>query len=100
VEGTLAMKLRWIDSNGLHNHDLTELADLRKRADGFLWFDVPEWNDEAEAFLTNEFHFHSMAITESRNRNHVPRVHVYPDHLFIVVHTPQLGTGGTCTISS
>jgi Mg2+ and Co2+ transporter CorA len=94
VEGTLAMKLRWIDSNGLHNHDLTELADLRKRADGFLWFDVPDWNDEAEAFLTNEFHFHSMAITESRNRNHVPRVHVYPDHLFIVVHTPQLGTGG------
>jgi magnesium transporter len=88
------MKLRWIDSNGLHNHDLTELADLRKRADGFLWFDVPEWNDEAEAFLTNEFHFHSMAITECRNRNHVPRVHVYPDHLFIVVHAPQLGTGG------
>jgi magnesium transporter len=94
VEATLAMKLRWIDSNGVHNHDLTELGDLRRRPDGFLWLDVPEWNDEAEALLTNEFYFHSMAITESRNRNHVPRVHVYPDHLFIVVHAPELGPGG------
>jgi magnesium transporter len=94
VEATLAMKLRWIDSNGVHNHDLTELGDLRRRPDGFLWLDVPEWNDEAEALLTNEFHFHSMAIIESRNRNHVPRVHAYPDHLFIVVHAPELGTGG------
>ena len=80
VEGTLAMKLRRIDSNGLYNHDLTELADLRKRLTASLWFDVPEWNDEAEAFLTNEFHFHSIRITECRNRNHVPRVHAYPDH--------------------
>jgi magnesium transporter len=94
VEGKLAMKLRWIDSTGVHNHDLTELTDLRRRADGFLWLDVPDWNDEAEALFSSEFHFHSMAITESRNRNHIPRVHVYPDHLFIVVHAPELGTGG------
>jgi Mg2+ and Co2+ transporter CorA len=90
----LAMKLRWIDSKGVHNHDLAELPNLQKRADGFLWLDIPEWSDEAEALLSNEFHFHSMAITESRNRNHIPRVHVYPDHLFIVVHAPELGTGG------
>jgi Mg2+ and Co2+ transporter CorA len=88
------MKLRWIDSDGAHNHDLADLGDLRKRTDGFLWLDVPEWNDQAEALLSNEFDFHSMAISESRSRNHVPRVHVYPGHLFIVVHAPQLGTGG------
>ena len=35
-----------------------------------------------------------MAITESRNRNHVPRVHVYPDHVFIVVHAPEIGARG------
>jgi magnesium transporter len=78
----------------VHNHDLAELPDLQKRTDGFLWLDIPEWSDEAEALLSNEFHFHSMAITESRNRNHIPRVHVYPDHLFVVVHAPELGTGG------
>jgi Mg2+ and Co2+ transporter CorA len=88
------MKLRWIESLGVSNHDLAELPDLRKRTGGFLWLDIPEWSDEAEALLSNEFHFHPMAITESRNRNHIPRVHVYPHHLFIVVHAHELGAGG------
>src|SRR5688572_17665287 len=35
-----------------------------------------------------------MAIIESRNRNHVPRVHVYPHHEFNVLHAPEIGTGG------
>ena len=35
-----------------------------------------------------------MAISESRNRNHVPRVHVYPHHVFIVVHAPEIGARG------
>ncbi|HJV13561.1 MAG TPA: CorA family divalent cation transporter [Propionibacteriaceae bacterium] len=88
------MKLRWIDSDGVSNHDLADLPDLRKRTDGFLWLDIPEWSDEAEALLTREFHFHHMAINESRNRNHIPRVHVYPHHVFIVVHAPEIGAGG------
>jgi magnesium transporter len=94
MEGRLAMKLRRIDSNGVSNVDLAELPALRKRTDGFLWLDVPEWSDDAEAILANEFHFHPMAIAKSKNRNHVPRVHVYPDHVFIVVHAPEVGLGG------
>jgi magnesium transporter len=88
------MKLRWIDSEDVSSHDLAELPDLRKRDDGFLWLDIPEWSDEAEALLVREFHFHPMAIAESRDRNHIPRVHVYPHHVFIVVHAPEIGAGG------
>jgi magnesium transporter len=88
------MKLRWIDNNGVSDHDVAELADLRKRSDGFLWLDIPEWSDKAEILLTDEFKFHTMAISESRNRNHVPRVHVYPHHVFIVVHAPEIGARG------
>ena len=88
--------LRWIDSLGVSNHDVAELAELRKRTDGFLWLDIPEWSEEAEAILTNDFHFHSMAIAESKTRSHVPRVHVYPDHVFIVVHAPEIGAAATC----
>jgi len=94
MEGRVAMKLRRIDSNGVSNVDLAELPALRKRTDGFLWLDVPEWSDDAEAILANEFHFHPMAIAKSKNRNHVPRVHMYPDHVFIVVHAPEIGVGG------
>ena len=88
------MQLRWIDSNGVSNHDLAELPDLRKRTDGFLWLEIPEWSDEAEAILANEFHFHPMAIAKSKDRNHIPRVHVYPHHVFIVVHAPEIGARG------
>jgi magnesium transporter len=87
------MKLRWIDGD-VSTRDLTELPDLLKRDTGFLWLDIPEWSDEAEALLAREFHFHSMAISESRDRNHIPRVHVYPHHVFIVVHAPEIGAGG------
>jgi magnesium transporter len=88
------MKLRWIEPNGVSNHELAELPDLRKRTDGFLWLDIPEWSDEAETLLANEFHFHPIALAESRNRNHIPRVHVYPHHVFIVVHAPEIGERG------
>ena len=88
------MELRWIDSEDVGIHDLSELPHLRKRNEGFVWLDIPEWNDEAETVLAKEFHFHPMAITESRNRNHIPRVHVYPHHVFIVVHAPEIGAGG------
>jgi Mg2+ and Co2+ transporter CorA len=88
------MKLRWIDSGDVSTRDLTELPELLKRDTGFLWLDIPEWSDEAEELLARELHFHSMAISESRNRNHIPRVHVYPHHVFIVVHAPEIGAGG------
>ena len=88
------MMLRWIDSGDVSTRDLTELPELLKRDTGFLWLDIPEWSDEAEELLAREFHFHSMAISESRNRNHIPRVHVYPHHVFIVVHAPEIGAGG------
>jgi magnesium transporter len=88
------MRLRWINSKGMSKHDPAELPALRKRTDGFLWLDIPEWSEEAEAILANEFHFHPMAIAESKTRSHVPRVHVYPDHLFIVAHAPEIGAGG------
>jgi magnesium transporter len=88
------MKLRWIDSNSVSSHDLAELPALRRRTDGFLWLDIPEWSDEAEALLAGDFGFHPMAISESKNRNHIPRTHVYPNYVFIVVHAPEIGAGG------
>ena len=88
------MKLRWIDSAGAGERDLAELEALRTRNDGFLWLDIFQWSQEAETILTEKFHFHPMAIAKSKERNHVPRLHVYPDHVFTVVHAPEIGAGG------
>jgi magnesium transporter len=88
------MELRWVDSSGITDRSLTELGDLRRRDGGFLWLDVPLWNDEAEHLLTEEFGFHPMAVAAARERNHIPRVHVYPDHVFLVIHAPEIGQRG------
>jgi magnesium transporter len=88
------MKLRWIDSTGAHERALAELPALRTRTDGFLWLDIAAWSEEAEVILTNDFHFHPMAVAKSRDRNHIPRLHVYPDHVFTVVHVPEIGAAG------
>jgi magnesium transporter len=88
------MELRWIDTNGVRLCELSELPELQSRTDGFLWLDVPEWSETADRLLAETFKFHPIAIHDSRERNHIPRVHVYPDHVFIVVHAPEIGAAG------
>ena len=89
-----AMELRWIDESEMRQCDLSELGALRSRTDGFLWLDIPEWSEAAERMLADDFGFHAMAIEGSRERNHIPRVHIYTDHLFIVIHAPEIGAAG------
>jgi magnesium transporter len=88
------MELRWLDSAGVQECDLAQLPKLRQRTDGFLWLDIPTWSEAAEQVLTEEFRFHPRAIAESRDRNHIPRVHSYHDHIFLVIHAPEIGSGG------
>jgi magnesium transporter len=35
-----------------------------------------------------------MAVDDSARRNPVPKVHVYRDHAFVVLHAPERGSGG------
>jgi magnesium transporter len=88
------MDLRLVDASGVTNYPLQELHDLRLADDGFVWLDIPVWSADAEQLLTEEFGFHPMAIAAARERNHTPRIHVYSDHVFIVIHAPEIGQRG------
>ena len=96
--GTLGIvgeiELWWFDSEGASSCELAELPALRQRAEGFCWVDVPSWSDAAEQLLSEGFGFHPMAVRACRERNHVPRIHVYSDHVFLVVHAPEIGERG------
>ncbi|WP_264070578.1 CorA family divalent cation transporter [Mycolicibacterium komossense] len=74
--------------------DESELTDLLTRPDGLVWVDIPVWDDEVEEILTTEFGFHSLAIHDASKRNHVPKVHRYDDHLFLVQFAPHPGERG------
>ena len=84
----------WVSDAGLEEHDVGQLDALLQRDDGFVWVDVPEFDDAAEAVLRGVFHAHPMVVKACRDRNFVPSVHGYEDHTFVIVHTPLAGEGG------
>ena len=88
------MDVRFVSPAGVELHDTAELPALLARTDGLVWVDVPVWDEEAEQTLTTTFGFHPLAIRDSANRNQVPKIHRYEDHLFLVLHAPQPGAGG------
>lgn len=88
------MDVHLISDAGVSQGDPDELGDLLKRGSGLVWVDMPRVDPEATRVLAEVFRFHPLAIQDCENRNHVPKVHVYPDHVFLALHSPELGKGG------
>jgi magnesium transporter len=93
-EGAAGMDVHLISDAGVSQGDPDELGDLLKRGSGLVWVDMPRVDPEATRVLAEVFRFHPLAIQDCENRNHVPKVHVYPDHVFLALHSPELGKGG------
>ncbi len=86
--------LRWVGGDGVSSRSFDELPALLARDDGFVWIDVPEWGEDTEALLVDTFDVHPLAVQRTRERNHIALVHRYPEHLFIAIHSPLIGTRG------
>lgn len=87
------MDVRWITANGLEWRSIEELEELLDRDDGFVWLDIPNC-DAAAAAQLRELGFHPLAVRECQERMPIPKVHVYKDHFFVVLHTIETGEGG------
>ena len=87
------MQVRFVDAEGVQDRPSDDVVALLGREDGFVWVDVPVWDDEVDAFL-HGLGCHPKVIEACSRRNHVPTVHSYPDHWFITMHTPLLGEAG------
>ena len=88
------MDVRVITAAGVEERSTAELPALLKDAVGIVWVDVPSCDSAAERVLADVFGFHPIAVRDCVGRNRVPKVHVYPDHIFLVLHTPQHGRRG------
>jgi Mg2+ and Co2+ transporter CorA len=44
--------------------------------------------------LSETFGFHDIAIRDCLERNHISKLHVYDDHVFTVLHAPEIGSPG------
>jgi len=86
--------LRWVSDDGVCARSTEDLPALLTRDDGFVWLDVPTWDDATETLLADTFGLHPLALKHCRERNHVAQVHAYPGYLFVVVHAPEIGHRG------
>jgi Mg2+ and Co2+ transporter CorA len=88
------MDVRFVSDDGIQQHPVGELERLLARDHGFVWVDIPVCDEEAARVLSEVFGFHPLAIQACIERNAVPKVRAYPDHVFVVQHAPELGEGG------
>jgi magnesium transporter len=88
------MDVRVVCDDGVQRHDVTELPRLLERQDAVIWVDIPVCDGGAVEVLSGVFGFHRIAVRDCVERNHVSKVHIYPDHVFTVLHAPQVGKRG------
>jgi Mg2+ and Co2+ transporter CorA len=88
------MDLWFVDPDGIELHDPAELSVLLERTDGFVWVDMVAEDEQAERLLTEVVRAHPLVVSACAQRNHVPTVHGYADHVFVVLHSPYAGDAG------
>ncbi|MEV6305457.1 magnesium transporter CorA family protein [Actinoplanes sp. NPDC051861] len=89
------MEIRLITPAGeVRAEQVSRLPDLLAGGEGVVWVDIPVCDQPAMRVLTEVFGFHPHAVRDSAQRNRVPKVHVYADHAFVVLHSPELGAAG------
>jgi len=82
--------LWWIGEAGAERRTVDDIKDLMLRTDGWVWVDIPSFDTATEQLLAAVFDFHPRAVQDCAQRNHVPKIHAYADHLFLVVHSPEV----------
>jgi magnesium transporter len=88
------MDIRLITDGVVEDHPVEDVAELLRRDDGLLWVDIPDCDPVATRTLTDVFGFHPIAVKDATERNRVPKLHAYPDHVFVILHAPELGRRG------
>jgi len=83
-----------ITTDGVRAATPDELPALLAAKRGIVWVDVPEWDAEAAEVLPRVFGLHPMAVRDMEVRNRLPKLHAYPESLFLVLHAPERGAGG------
>lgn len=88
------MDVHVITGAGVRDATVAELPTLLGVPDSLVWVDVPVWEEQAAEVLSRVFGFHPMALRDCAVRNRAPKVHAYPEALFIVLHAPERGPAG------
>src|ERR671936_1796450 len=88
------IEVRLVADDHIEQHPVEALGELLARDAGLVWVDIPTCDEQAARVLSEVLGFHPLAVRDCVERTVVPKVHVYRDHVFVVLHAPELGKGG------
>lgn len=88
------MDVWFVHPEGIEEHSVSDVDALLAEPHGFVWVDVPTWEARAEEVVVRTCDAHPLVVAACRQRNHVPTVHAYPQHVFVVLHAPVTGEAG------
>jgi len=82
-------------SQGKRLRDITidEISDVIGKKDQFIWVGLHEPDEALLEKLQQEFGLHELAVEDTHSAHQRPKIEVYGDSLFIVVHTAQVVNG-------
>jgi magnesium transporter len=72
----------------------SDLAGALVTAGALVWVDIPPEDPDGEQVLSEIFCFHPRAVEDCGRRNPTPKLHLYDDHAFLVLHSADPGEAG------
>jgi magnesium transporter len=81
------------DGTRLPEISVDQISDALQSPDAFVWVGVQEPNEELLDKLQEEFSLHDLAVEDAHHAHQRPKIEVYGDSLFIVLHTAQFVSG-------
>lgn len=90
----MATDVHVVNESTVERGSIEALPSLLARSDGVVWVDIDSCDLEAQRVLSDVFGFHPLAVRGCAERNRVPKVHAYADHVFVVLHGPERGRAG------
>jgi len=70
-----------------------EISDILKQPDHFVWIGLHEPDEAFLQKLREEFDLHELAVEDAHHAHQRPKIEIYGDALFIVLHTAQVVEG-------
>lgn len=79
------------DASGKRLPEITldQISDVLEQPDTFVWVGLHEPDEPLLEKLQEEFSLHDLAVEDAHHAHQRPKIEVYGDSLFIVLHTAQ-----------
>jgi len=82
-----------ISPGGAEPRAMDEVPSLLTLDESIVWLDILRPDEAALCLLGDELGFHPLALEDCAVGSPLPKVHVYGDHAFVILHSVEDGDG-------